>query len=101
MDEIKIKQERITKLLDEKNLDGIILAKNSNISWLTGGMENKIVFVSEEGAVKLIVLKDKAQDVPNSGCIEFEGEMLARAQTVSDGVQSKVLMCALENSSDL
>ena len=49
----------------------------------------------------LIVLKDKAQDVPNSGCIEFEGEMLARAQTVSDGVQSKVLMCALENSSDL
>ena len=49
----------------------------------------------------LIVLIDKAQDVPNSGCIEFEGEMLARAQTVSDGVQSKVLMCALENSSDL
>ncbi|OFW64182.1 MAG: hypothetical protein A2Z35_00195 [Actinobacteria bacterium RBG_19FT_COMBO_36_27] len=59
MDEIEIKQERIIKLLDEKGLDGIILTKNSNISWLTGGMENRIVFVSEEGAVKLIILKDK------------------------------------------
>jgi len=38
MDEIEIKQERIIKLLDEKGLDGIILMKNSNISWLTGGM---------------------------------------------------------------
>jgi len=58
MDEIEIKQERIIKLLDEKGLDGIILAKNSNIAWLTGGMENRIVFTSEEGVVKLIVLKD-------------------------------------------
>ena len=66
MDEIKIKQERIIKLLDEKSLDGIILAKNSNISWLTGGMENRIVFASEEGAVKLIVLKDKILVLTNN-----------------------------------
>ena len=66
MNEIKIKQERITKLLDEKSLDGIILAKNSNISWLTGGMENRIVFTSEEGAVKLIVLKDKILVLTNN-----------------------------------
>ncbi len=59
MNEIEIKQERIIKLLNEKSLDGIILAKNSNISWLTGGMENRIVYTSEEEAVKLIVLKDK------------------------------------------
>ena len=39
--------------------------------------------------------------VSHSECIEFDSEMLAWAQTVSDGVQSKVLMCALENSSDL
>ena len=66
MDEIKIKQERIIKLLDEKSLDGVILAKNSNISWLTGGMENRIIFVSEEGAVKLIVLKDKILVLTNN-----------------------------------
>lgn len=66
MDEIEIKQERIIKLLDEKSLDGIILTKNSNISWLTGGMENRIVFVSEEGAVKLIVFKDKILVLTNN-----------------------------------
>ena len=66
MDEIEIKQERIIKLLDKKGLDGIILAKNSNISWLTAGMENRIVFVSEEGAVKLIVLKDKILVLTNN-----------------------------------
>ena len=66
MDEKEIKQERIIKLLYEKSLDGIILAKNSNISWLTGGMENRIVFVSEEGAVKLIVLKDKILVLTNN-----------------------------------
>ena len=66
MNEIGIKQERIIKLLDEKSLDGIILAKNSNISWLTGGMENRIVFVSEEGVVKLIVLKDKILVLTNN-----------------------------------
>jgi len=32
MDEIEIKQKRIIKLLGEKSLDGMILAKNSNIS---------------------------------------------------------------------
>lgn len=66
MNEREIKQERIIKLLDEKGLDGIILAKNSNISWLTGGMENRIVFVSEEGAVKLIVFKDKILVLTNN-----------------------------------
>jgi len=66
MDEIRIKQERIIKLLDEKNLDGIIFAKNSNVSWLTGGMENRIVFTCEKGAVKLIVLKDKILILTNN-----------------------------------
>ncbi len=59
MDELKAKKNKICHLLKNKKLDGIILTQNNNISWLTGGMENRIVFVKEEGAVKLIVLKDK------------------------------------------
>ena len=58
MDELKIKRGKIYQLLENKGLDGLILLKNSNIAWLTGGMENRIVYTSEEGAVKLIVLKD-------------------------------------------
>ena len=44
---------------------------------------------------------DWAQDVPIPSCIDFDSKMLARAQRVSNEVQSKILMCALENSSDL
>ena len=59
MDELKVKKNRIFHLLENKGLDGLILVKNSNIAWLTDGLENRIVYASEEGAVKLIVLKDK------------------------------------------
>ena len=58
MNELKVKKNRIYHLLKNKGLDGLILVKNSNIAWLTSGMENRIVYTSEEGAVRLIVLKD-------------------------------------------
>ena len=66
MDELKIKRGKIYQLLENKGLDGLILLKNSNIAWLTGGMENRIVYTSEEGAVRLIVLKDKILVLTNN-----------------------------------
>jgi len=41
---------------------------------------------------------DEAQEASNSSCIKFDCEILARAPRVSDGVQSKILMSALEKS---
>ena len=38
---------------------GLSWLRYSNIAWLTDGMENRIVYTSKEGTVKLIVLKDK------------------------------------------
>jgi len=73
MDEIGIKLERVIKLLNNKGLDGIILTQNSNIAWLTGGMENRIVYTSEKGAIKLIVFKDKILVLTNN--IEAERVM--------------------------
>ena len=70
MDELKVKKNRIYHLLENKGLDGLILVKNSNIAWLTSGMENRVVFTSGEGAVKLIVLKDKILVLTNN--IEVE-----------------------------
>ncbi|MBU4602963.1 M24 family metallopeptidase [bacterium] len=66
MDELKVKKNRIYHLLENKGLDGIILVKNSNIAWLTSGMENRVVFTNEEGAVRLIVLKDKILVLTNN-----------------------------------
>ncbi len=58
MTELDSKLKRIYNLLDVKNLDGILLTKNCNIAWLTGGLNNRILYTSEEGAIKLLVLKD-------------------------------------------
>jgi antitoxin VapB len=66
MDELKVKKDRVYRLLENKKLDGLILVRNSNIAWLADGMENKIVYTSEEGAIKLIVLKDKILVLTNN-----------------------------------
>ena len=41
MDELKIKRNRIYHLLENNELEGLILIKNSNIAWLTDGIGNK------------------------------------------------------------
>ena len=77
MDELQVKRGRIYQLLENKGLDGLVLTKNGNIAWLTGGMENRIVYTSEKGAVKLIVLKDKilllTNNIEAERVIEEEG----------------------------
>jgi len=66
MDELKVKKDRIYHLLENKGLDGLILVKNSNIAWLTGNMDNRVVYTSEKGVVKLIVLKDNILVLTNN-----------------------------------
>ena len=78
MDELKVKKNRVYHLLENKGLDGLILVKNSNIAWLTSGMENRVVFTSEEGAVRLIVLKDKILVLTNN----IEAERIIKEEKI-------------------
>jgi antitoxin VapB len=80
MDELKVKRDRICHLLKNKKLDGIILVKNSNIAWLTGGIENRIVYTSEEGAVRLIVSKDKILVLTNN----IEAERILKEEKLGE-----------------
>jgi len=66
MDELIMKKNRIYHLLENKGLDGLVLTKNSNIAWLASGMDNRVVYTSEEGAAKLIVLKDNILVLTNN-----------------------------------
>ena len=72
MNELKIKKARVDVLLKKRGLDGIVLAKNSNVAWLACGIENRIVFASEEGAVKLIILKGEDKILVLTDNIEAE-----------------------------
>ena len=58
-DELKLKKERLWRLLEGKGLDGVFLNRRSNFAWFTGGGDNHVFLCSEAGAASLLVLRDK------------------------------------------
>jgi Xaa-Pro aminopeptidase len=50
LEEIKIKEQRLTNFLKENNLDGVLLANQNNFAWITAGGDNHIVLGSESGS---------------------------------------------------
>ena len=50
--------EQVRTLMEEKQLDGVLIRKRNNFSWLTGGRRNHIVLNTPEGVCQLLVLKD-------------------------------------------
>ncbi len=79
MTEVESKLERVYDLMERENLDGVLLTQNSNIAWLTGGSNNRILYTSEEGAVKLLVLKNRIEVITNN--IEKSRMMLEQGLT--------------------
>lgn len=51
--------EKIRDLLTSKEVDGIILRKRNNFSWVTEGKVNHIVNTTEFGVADLIIFQDK------------------------------------------
>lgn len=50
--------EQVRELMEEKQLEGVLIQKRNNFSWLTGGRRNHIVLNTPEGVCQLLVLKD-------------------------------------------
>ena len=48
-EEIKEKEQRIRAFLQEKNLQGLLLKRQANFSWLTGGGLNLVGITTELG----------------------------------------------------
>jgi Xaa-Pro dipeptidase len=57
--EIKEKEEKLRNWLEAKNIDGILLRKRNNFSWITQGKVNHIVNTIDGGVADLLFLKDK------------------------------------------
>lgn len=53
--EIEIKTERLTKVLGENGLGGVLINAQHNFAWLTGGGSNGIDLSRESGAASLLV----------------------------------------------
>ncbi len=56
--EIEEKTERLQKMLDAQNLDGVLINAQYNFAWLSGGKSNGIDLSKENGACFLLVRRD-------------------------------------------
>jgi Xaa-Pro aminopeptidase len=64
-EEIKVKEERVRKLLEFLSLDGVIFKKRSNFSWFTGGGINMVPVCTELGFSTILVTSKEKYVISN------------------------------------
>ncbi len=65
-EEIKEKEKRIRKFLEENESGALLLSRQNNFAWLTGGGDNHVVIASETGAASLLITRDKKYLIANN-----------------------------------
>jgi len=65
-DEIREKERRVRAFLQERGLGALLLKRQANFSWLTGGGLNLVGIATEVGAVSLLVTGDAKYAVTNN-----------------------------------
>ncbi len=76
MGEIEVKIERIRNLMESENLDGILLTRNDNFSWITGGGRGWVDRSSETSVGWILITRDGSHLLTN----DIEAERLAREE---------------------
>lgn len=59
-DEVAEKVGRLRELLDRLDLDGVVLTRQNDVSWITAGAENLIIRGEDPGLVWALVTADRA-----------------------------------------
>ncbi|MBI2914483.1 MAG: M24 family metallopeptidase [Firmicutes bacterium] len=57
-DELKDKRARVTRLLDEKKLDAVLVSSRANFAWLTCGGDDRVAANTECGVATIIASRD-------------------------------------------
>ncbi|RPJ04330.1 MAG: M24 family metallopeptidase [Deltaproteobacteria bacterium] len=57
LEEVLIKENRLRGLMEAKNLDGVLLKKQPNFSWLTAGGYNMVGIATEMGMTSLLITR--------------------------------------------
>ena len=65
-EEFAIKLSRLRLFLAKEKKKGILINRQDNFSWLTGGGENRVVTASDSGASELIVTAQKIYLLANN-----------------------------------
>ena len=65
-DEIKEKERRVREFLRSKNLKALLLKRQANFSWMTGGGLNLVGITTEFGATALLMTENSKYVVSNN-----------------------------------
>lgn len=57
-EELQEKWRRVVEYLERKGLDGVLLTRQDNFSWFTGGKDNHVATVEDAGAATLYITKE-------------------------------------------
>jgi len=79
-EEIAEKKRRLRNLMSELKLDAIILRKQCNFSWLTGGRLNLVGIATEMGAAPLLLTKEKEYVI----CNNIEAPRIEKEEKILD-----------------
>jgi Xaa-Pro aminopeptidase len=66
MDEIKEKERRVSEFLRSKHLKALLLKRQANFSWMTGGGLNLVGISTEFGAATLLITEDSKYVLSNN-----------------------------------
>ncbi len=66
VDEIKEKERRVRDLLRSKGLKAVLLKRQANFSWMTGGGLNLVGITTEVGATTLLITEDSKFCISNN-----------------------------------
>jgi len=65
-DEIKEKERRVREFLRSKGLKGLLLKRQANFSWMTGGGLNLVGIITEMGATALLITENDKFCISNN-----------------------------------
>ena len=66
INEKKEKERRLKKFLKNEELDGVLLNKQHNFAWFTGGGRNYVSTATEQGSVSLLLTRKEKIIIANN-----------------------------------
>src|SRR4030043_1266771 len=64
--EIREKEKRVRELLQSRGFAGVLLKRQANFSWMTGGGLNLVGITTELGSTALLIMKNEKYLISNN-----------------------------------
>jgi Xaa-Pro dipeptidase len=66
LSDVEIKEDRVHAFLEQEGLDALVLGRQDNFAWITGGGDSRVITTSEMGFGYLVITRDRKWLVSHS-----------------------------------